>query len=255
MASRSTSSTLPEAGNEAHAGRPYWCHKCDKSFVHRGDEAEVMCPICGDDFVEETSEEVFDDVSTASGPGSTRGGVPARPPLSPHVNNLFDQVNSMMQSLFEGPPLGPPRQPANITTMFQHILGPFFGQPMDVHGSMGDYFLGPGAGLENLISQLMERDPNRFGPPPASKVAVTNLVERTVTQTEAESGAECAVCKEGFPSGQSVREMPCHHFFHAECLLQWLKRHNSCPVCRYELPTDDPDYEVRRQQSPFPHSH
>ena len=29
--------------------------------------------------------------------------------------------------------------------------------------------------------------------------------------------------------------MPCSHLFHDECLVPWLERHNTCPVCRFEL--------------------
>ena len=28
---------------------------------------------------------------------------------------------------------------------------------------------------------------------------------------------------------------PCEHVFHAECLEQWLKKHENCPICRFEL--------------------
>ena len=40
--------------------------------------------------------------------------------------------------------------------------------------------------------------------------------------------------------------MPCTHQFHNECLIPWLEKHNTCPTCRHELPTDDTDYEQRK---------
>jgi len=43
-----------------------------------------------------------------------------------------------------------------------------------------------------------------------------------------------------------IIEMPCDHVFHNACIMPWLKDHNSCPQCRYELPTDDADYEAKK---------
>ncbi|GMP32876.1 hypothetical protein CsSME_00006436 [Camellia sinensis var. sinensis] len=117
--------------------------------------------------------------------------------------------------------------------------------------NLGDYFIGPG--LEQLIQQLAENDPNRYGTPPASKSAVEALLDIKITDESLSSdSSQCAVCKDTFELGEAAKLMPCKHIYHSDCILPWLELHNSCPVCRYELPTDDPDYENRTRGTPVP---
>lgn len=118
--------------------------------------------------------------------------------------------------------------------------------------NLGDYFFGPG--LEQLIQQLAENDPNRYGTPPASKTAVEALPSVKVDKELLSSdSSQCAVCMDEFKLGAEAKQMPCKHVFHGDCILPWLELHNSCPVCRHELPTDDPEYEQRargRRENP-----
>jgi E3 ubiquitin-protein ligase RNF115/126 len=61
--------------------------------------------------------------------------------------------------------------------------------------------------------------------------------------------AQCAVCMDSFELGYIAKQMPCKHIYHPHCIFPWLELHNSCPVCRFELPTDDADYEAKKKQS------
>ncbi|XP_007477835.1 E3 ubiquitin-protein ligase RNF181-like [Monodelphis domestica] len=105
-----------------------------------------------------------------------------------------------------------------------------------------------GMGIELPTGELFSWE-NRL-PPPAAKRAVENLPKTTITGAQADAGVKCPVCLLEFEEEQTALEMPCEHLFHSDCIVPWLGKTNSCPLCRYELPTDNEDYEdYRREKS------
>ena len=84
--------------------------------------------------------------------------------------------------------------------------------------------------------------------PPASQAAVASLSRTSIQPSDVAQSSKCPVCLLPFDVDEEVVLMPCKHRFHEGCMLPWLQKTNSCPVCRYELPTDDPDYESYRKE-------
>lgn len=113
---------------------------------------------------------------------------------------------------------------------------------LPLFGNAGDYL--DTRGFEELLEQLAENDESRRGAPPASASAIGSLNNVIISKDHEKNGTlDCAVCKDPLPIGTKTKQLPCLHLFHSACILPWLSARNSCPVCRYELPTDDPEYE------------
>lgn len=47
---------------------------------------------------------------------------------------------------------------------------------------------------------------------------------------------ECSICQEKMLEGETVLKLNCRHAYHANCVQSWLERHNTCPLCRNEMP-------------------
>lgn len=46
---------------------------------------------------------------------------------------------------------------------------------------------------------------------------------------------ECPICLSNFAEKDKIRELPCKHFFHMECIDEWYKKNSKCPLCRNDL--------------------
>eukprot|EP00533_Pseudo-nitzschia_delicatissima_P004659 CAMPEP_0116096004 /NCGR_PEP_ID=MMETSP0327-20121206/9962_1 /TAXON_ID=44447 /ORGANISM="Pseudo-nitzschia delicatissima, Strain B596" /LENGTH=248 /DNA_ID=CAMNT_0003587703 /DNA_START=35 /DNA_END=781 /DNA_ORIENTATION=+ len=43
---------------------------------------------------------------------------------------------------------------------------------------------------------------------------------------------KCLVCQEDYCKGDEMRKLPCNHYFHKDCVDQWLLSKDFCPYCR-----------------------
>lgn len=115
-------------------------------------------------------------------------------------------------------------------------------------GEHDDYYYHT-AEYEMLFGQFMENENASVGRPPAAKSVVQNLLRVVLTQEDVEKNdVICAVCKDEMNAGEQANQLPCSHRYHGDCIVPWLRIRNTCPVCRYELLTDDADYERSKRQ-------
>ncbi|KAE8729541.1 Phosphatase 2A regulatory B subunit family protein [Hibiscus syriacus] len=47
--------------------------------------------------------------------------------------------------------------------------------------------------------------------------------------------AVCCICLAKYVNNDELRELPCSHFMHKECVDKWLKINASCPLCKSEV--------------------
>jgi len=101
--------------------------------------------------------------------------------------------------------------------------------------------------IHEIADYLMRTEVSHSGPPPAAPLSIQELDEIVISEREIDRKLSCGICGELFVVGESVKRLPCKHWFHMdECLFPWLKLRNTCPICRFELPTLDYEYDSKR---------
>ena len=105
--------------------------------------------------------------------------------------------------------------------------------------------------FENYINIIMSFDAGHKGNPPASEKAINRLKKEEINKDNIKFFEQltCNICLENFIENKISIKLDCGHYFHDNCIIKWLKMRNTCPVCRHELESNDPDYERRK------HSH
>jgi E3 ubiquitin-protein ligase RNF115/126 len=190
--------------------KQYWCHLCQREFSRLYIEnSEVHCRTCGKTFCEEINNREQTDHPSNYQPFEQRST--QRRQSGGGIRSIFDALSSLMSFNEE-------------------------------------------AHMENIINFLMANDPNKYGNPPASKDEVEKLEKIKVDTSNlnilCKNAGEnsCSICQDDYEIDNNLIKLPCNHYFHDDCIMPWLKERNSCPTCRFELKTDDKDYEDRKNE-------
>jgi len=202
----------------------YWCHSCRKGFTPQS----VNCPHCGSDFIEWTND-----------------------PLISSDEEEFSEDYEETAHLWNLPP---PRRLDSTNLDYTDLARWFLSMGMGLGRSpsnLEDY--GIGQSFDDILNMSFEQDLAKgSGPPPASKRELSRLKKIKINKDHFASNLECTVCTEKYRLNELCNLLPCKHFFHQDCIKPWLQLHNTCPVCRYELKTDDIDYEAKKKKVPPP---
>lgn len=181
---------------------------------------------------------------------------PRQPPQPQHNHPLFSLFIPFSVSPFAG---SVRRSPFNFGVFSSIFSDNYFENPID------DFFIDNFASnfTSNFFNPMtrivfMNSMQNQhMGNPPAAKTSLSKLKKFKMGKEYCKKDEKdpskfeyptCSICLMDVAEGQDTILIPCGHMFHDACITKWLNLHNSCPVCRYELPTDDPEYERERSQ-------
>lgn len=248
----------------------YWCYRCNR-FVRVWSQDSIACPDCNSGFI----EEVETPPTRSSLSESRRRRFPAAAMyMMPNSDQNAGSGSGSSPGLRRSRRNGGDRSPFNPVIVlrgpsdgggggggggsgaggvgFQLYYDDGAGSGLrPLPASMSEFLLG--SGFDRLLDQLAQIEANGLGRmenPPASKAAIESMPTIEIVDCHVATESHCAVCKEPFELGNEAREMPCKHLYHSDCILPWLSLRNSCPVCRYELPTDTRDSGESNTVSP-----
>nr|XP_061795794.1 E3 ubiquitin-protein ligase RNF126-like isoform X2 [Nerophis lumbriciformis] len=234
----------------------FFCHRCSTEISPR--LPDFTCPLCDSGFIEELPDEPRNENSTPS-TSSTNDQTPFQPTMnhqhmftfpsgySPFTLGVFNENFELRTWLptedNRETEIQREQDTASEHRIIQQLVNGIIaptGMPNIgigpwgvLHSNPMDYAWGAN-GLDAIITQLLNQFENT-GPPPADGERIKSLPTVSITEEHVGAGLECPVCKEDYSVEESVRQLPCNHMFHNDCIVPWLEQHDTCPVCRKSL--------------------
>ncbi|KAK8080731.1 hypothetical protein PG997_008549 [Apiospora hydei] len=169
------------------------------------------------------------------------------PPNFPHAHG--DDEDDLRGPAFPGRPGGPAGPGMDFPAILHHLFSTVL-NPNAVHG---DAVYSQEA-LDRIITNLMEANPQSNAPPPASEDTIAKLPRKKLDEKMLgpELKGECTICIDDVGMGDEVIVLPCKHWFHDECVVLWLKEHNTCPICRAPVEGESAGQPQRNDETAGP---
>jgi hypothetical protein len=89
--------------------------------------------------------------------------------------------------------------------------------------------------FDNFLNEFLQRMGNHENP--TDQDILNELPETEIEDVNKldQEKRNCIICLEDFKNGDKAIILPCIHLFHTECIKNWLKTQNTCPICKFKL--------------------
>ena len=129
------------------------------------------------------------------------------------MNNMNDNMSNMMANMNN--------MMNNMSAMFNNIF--------NNNNNFGNF----GMNLNNMMNNMGQEEVNN-GLDPAFLNNLPSTKLRDISKLE-DDKKNCIICMEDFKVDDEVIFLPCLHIFHKDCILEWLNRHDDCPICKNKI--------------------
>ena len=274
-----------ESGSSPRAAAPsgrLWCHDCSASRAVRDDATgDPSCPACGSAFVE------LLDPPPRPAPAPTSVGrvfvdLLGGPSGAADEDEVMRATRQIIENLATGPTAMTGFDAVNASgdldasggwhVRVERGLPPgawdAVVEEMERARGLFDDF-GGGEFPDVNLAELDTRTFHRPADPAAVAAMPTVIIGEGPERGDASSSSSgsgsttnpspaeprrvaCPVCLADMPRGAEAKEMPCGHRFHGECIAEWLRTKDSCPVCRAVLEPTTTTREAAEGGPPAP---
>lgn len=108
----------------------------------------------------------------------------------------------------------------------------------DIHININNDYIEIGNLNERKYIKRKKNSNHKSGKLKLPNIYANQLPERTIdnlNQIKNSEYKQCGICLENYQLNEKVTTLPCFHFFHKSCLLNWFKNKKECPLCKYKI--------------------
>lgn len=236
---------------EKYVEGKFWCFNCKKECKVIEKDDELNCVECGSTFIEEI--ESNNEEQNKNSEDNPQNFIPLRRNaieipkeeqqliFLPSTVNNRQVIQSTIPSLF-----------SDVISGFSDLLSNSIGISLGTvnNGTLNNFLQAHhnDRQFDNFINIIMNLENSLCGNPPANPRAIEKLKREKVTEElkEKYEALTCNICLDKYNVNDVVITLDCQHEFHEKCILEWLKLRNTCPVCRYEMESNNENYERRK---------
>ena len=119
----------------------------------------------------------------------------------------------------------------NIMHSFGEFIG--FNNDDDINSNLfGELFHFHDSGLEG------NEDDDSINSKGLSEEKINSFPKNKFEDLNKIKEIKCIICLEEYKEGDEITTIPCFHMFHYNCISNWLKNHDMCPICKTNLNED-----------------